>query len=168
MEFSVENVCGLLIRSRLLTPEAVKALYQHWLGEARERAADVGRFTKWLVANQFVTEYQANLVSQGFADDFFLGQYKILDRIGRGRMAGVYKAVHQLGQMVAIKVLPPSKAKDAQVLGRFQREAQLALRLKHPNVVRAFQVGQAKGLNYLVMEYLEGETLDEVLQRRGK
>jgi serine/threonine protein kinase len=52
------------------------------------------------------------------------------------------------------------------VLARFQREARLAMRLKHPNVVRTFQVGEAGGLRYLVMEYLEGETLDEVLQRR--
>src|SRR5262249_46314099 len=86
----------------------------------------------------------------------------------KGRMAGVYKAVHSLGQVVAIKVLPPSKAKLPQLLARFQREARLALRLKHPNVVRAFQMGEANGLHYLVMEYLEGETLDEVLQRRGK
>ena len=54
------------------------------------------------------------------------------------------------------------------MLGRFQREAKLAVRLKHPNVVRSFQVGQYKGLHYLVMEYVEGETLDVVLQRRKK
>ena len=83
-------------------------------------------------------------------------------------MAGVYKAVHRLGQIVAIKVLPPSKVKDPQTFGRFQREARLALRLKHPNVVRTFQIGEADGLHYLVMEYLEGETLDDVLERRGK
>src|SRR5262249_20791579 len=100
--------------------------------------------------------------------DFFLGEYKILDRIGRGRMAGVYKAVHQLGQVVAIKVLPPSKAKDPRTLGRFTREARLALKLKHPNVVRAFQVGEVNGLHYLVMESLEGEPLEEVLQRRKR
>ena len=75
---------------------------------------------------------------------------------------------HQLGQVVAIKVLPPSRSKDPQTLGRFQRETRLAVRLKHPNVVRSFQVGQHKGLHYLVMEYLEGQTLDTVLQRRKK
>ena len=83
-------------------------------------------------------------------------------------MAGVYKAVHRLGQVVAVKVLPPSKAKDAQLLARFQREARLAMKLKHPNVVRTFQVGETGGLYYLVMECLEGETLDDVLQRRKR
>jgi serine/threonine protein kinase len=69
---------------------------------------------------------------------------------------------------VAIKVLPPSKAKEANLLGRFHREARLALRLKHPNIVRTFQTGVAEGLHFIVMEHLEGETLEEVLSRRGK
>ncbi len=166
MEFTVQNVCGLLIRSKLLTPDEVKAMYQRWLGEARDQADRLGPFSKWLAANRYVTEYQAGLLVRGHADDFFLGPYKILDRIGRGRMAGVYKAVHQLGQTVAIKVLPPSRARDPHTLARFLREARLAMRLKHPNVVRSFQVGQSNDLHYLVMEYLEGETLDDILQRR--
>jgi serine/threonine protein kinase len=83
-------------------------------------------------------------------------------------MAGIFKAVHNLGQLVAIKVLPPSKAKDAQQFARFMREGRLATRLGHPNVVRTFQVGECEGLYYLVMEYLEGETLAEVLKRRKR
>jgi serine/threonine protein kinase len=83
-------------------------------------------------------------------------------------MAGVFKAEHNLGQTVAIKVLPPSKARNPALMGRFQREARLAVRLKHPNVVRAFQVGQGNGLHYLVMEFLEGVTLREVLKRRTR
>jgi eukaryotic-like serine/threonine-protein kinase len=168
MEFSVENVCGLLIRSKLLNPDGVKVMYQRWLGDAGEHAGNLGQFTRWLVAKQYVTDYQAMLVARGHADDFFINQYKILDRLGRGRSAGVYKAVHQLGQVVAIKILPPSKCKSPILLGRFLRESRLALRLKHPNVVRSFQTGEYRGLRYLVMEYLEGETLDEVLQRRKR
>jgi eukaryotic-like serine/threonine-protein kinase len=69
---------------------------------------------------------------------------------------------------VAVKVLPPSRAKNTQVLARFEREARLALKLKHPHVVRAFQVGETKGVHYFVMEYLEGETFDELLARRKR
>lgn len=170
MDFTVENVCGFLMRSRLVAPEVARTLYQRWVDEAKDSAGNLGQFSRWLVANKHVTEYQASLLIKGHADpeNYFLNQYQILDRLGRGRMAGVYKAVHQLGQVVAIKVLPPSKAKDPVMLGRFQREARMAIRLKHTNVVRAFQLGEANALNYLVMEYLEGETLDEVLQRRRK
>ena len=109
----------------------------------RTRPANLSRFAAWLVAHKFVTEYQASLLVRGHADGFFLNEYKILDRLGKGRMAGVYKAQHRLGQIFAIKVLPPSRAAEPNLLGRFQREAKLAMRLKHPNIVRTFQVGQA-------------------------
>ena len=168
MEFTVENVCGLLIRSKLLIPDEVKAMYTRWQTESRDAVANLAQFTRWLVAKGYVTEYQAALVAKGHADSFFINQYKILDRLGKGRTAGVYRAQHQLGQTVAIKILPPSKAQNPQILARFQREVRLALKLKHPNVVRAFQVGEVGGLHYLVMEYLEGETLDAVLQRRRR
>jgi serine/threonine protein kinase len=168
MELTVQNVYGLLIRSKLLSLDEAKAMFSRWQSEAGDGAGNLARFAGWAVTNKYLTDYQATLLARGHADGFFLNEYKILDRIGRGRMAGVYKAKHQLGQTVAIKALPPSRAKDPNLLGRFQREARLAIRLKHPNIVRAFQVGEATGVHYLVMEYLEGETLDEVLTRRGK
>src|SRR5437870_4438961 len=114
MDLSVENICGLLIRSKLLSADDVKAVYQRWVGDARGAAANPEQFSKWLVARQYLTEYQAALIGRGLPDNFFISQYKILDRIGQGCMAGVYKAVHSLGQVVAIKVLPPSKARDPQ------------------------------------------------------
>jgi len=166
MELTVQNVYGLLLRSKLLSLEEAKAMFARWEREAGAAAPNLARFASWMVANKYLTEYQAGLLARGHADGFFLGDYKVLERLGKGRMAGVYKAQHRLGQVVAIKVLPPSKAKDPVLLGRFQREARLALRLKHPNIVRTFQTGVANDLHYLVMEYLEGETLDDVIQRR--
>src|SRR5260370_30502673 len=106
MDFSVENVCGLLIRSKLLSPDDVKAMYQRWVGEAKAQAPHLGHFTRWLVAKQYVTEYQATLVAKGLADDFFINQYKSLDRLGRRRMAAVYQAVHQLCHVAALTILP--------------------------------------------------------------
>src|SRR5262245_22863022 len=125
MDFTVENICGLLIRSRLIPAEEVRGLYQRWQEEAKGNVNNLGQFIRWLITHQYVTEYQAGLLLKGHADDFFLGQYKILERLGKGRMAGVYKAVHQLGQVVAIKVLPPSRARDPNMLARFQRESRL-------------------------------------------
>jgi serine/threonine protein kinase len=168
MEQSVEHLCNLLARSRLLAAEEIRALRQRWRGAGGAAAADAAAFSQWLVAKEYLTDYQATMLLRGHADHFFLGPYKVLERIGKGRMAGVYKATHTLGQLVAIKVLPPSKAKDAALLARFQREARMALRLKNPHVVRTFQTGESDGLHYLVMEYLDGETLEEVLQRRGR
>jgi serine/threonine protein kinase len=151
-----------------MAPADMQAMRQRWNAEAKDNAGQVPTFLKWLVAKSYVTEYQASLLSRGHVDDFFLGDYKVLERIGRGRMAGVYKAIHPSGQVVAIKVLPPSRAKNGQTLARFQREARLSIKLKHPHVVRSYQVGESKNVHYLVMEYLEGETLEEVLQRRKR
>ncbi len=168
MELSVQNVYGLLLRSRLMALDDARAMFQRWEREAKGAANNPAQFARWMVANHYVTEYQAQLLARGHADGFYLGHYKVLERLGKGRMAGVYKAVHHLGQPVAIKVLPPSKARVTRALRRFQREARLALRLQHPNIVRTYHVGEVNGLYFLVMEFIEGETLDDVLQRRGK
>jgi serine/threonine protein kinase len=168
MELTVANVMGLLLRSRLLPRDEAKALFGRWQAEAGADADDAARFAAWMVEGGHVTPYQAAMLARGHADGFFLGEYKILDRLGQGHMAGVYKAQHRLGQIVAVKVLPPSKAREGNFLHRFRREARLIRRLQHPNVVRAFQVGEHAGLHYLVLEYLEGETLDELLTRRGR
>jgi eukaryotic-like serine/threonine-protein kinase len=168
MELTVQNVYGLLLRSKLMSVDEARSMFVRWQQEAKDSAGNLAQFASWMVAQKYLTEYQAQLLARGHAEGFFLNEYKILERLGKGRMAGVYKAQHPLGQIVAIKVLPPSKAQDANMLGRFHREARLALRLKHPNIVRTFQTGAVEDLHYIVMEYLEGETLEEVLTRRGK
>jgi serine/threonine protein kinase len=164
-EITVDQFLQLLTRSRLVLPEEVGNLRQQW-AEIATPASDATHLGKWLVEQQWITEYQAQSLLRGRADHFFINEYKLLDRIGKGKRAAVYKALHRLGQMVAIKVLPPVKVKDAEAFGRFQREARMALRLNHPNVVRTLQAGRFANLHYLVMEYLEGETLDEVLGKK--
>jgi serine/threonine protein kinase len=167
MDQSVESLCNLLVRSRLLPPSGIRTLHQRWRSEAGTNAANVTLFGKWLVANKYLTEYQCSLLFRGKVDNFYLNDYKILDRLGQGRFAGIYQCVHSSGQMVAVKVLPPSKVKDTETFGRFQREARLAVRFKHPNAVRTFQWGKTdNGLHYIVMEYLDGDTLEEILKTR--
>ena len=163
---SVRDYVALLGKSRLLPAEEVEGLHRHWQAEPGAADDQVEGFVKFLVGRRALTPYQAAMVQRGRADGFFLNGYKILDRIGKGQMGGVYKAVHTLGQTVALKIIPASKARDPHTLGRFQREARLLTLLDHPNVVRAFQVGEANGVYYIVMEYLDGESLDEVLGRR--
>src|ERR1700722_8741387 len=165
---SVRDYCTLLAKSKLLAAEEIESACKQWKKEAPRQDDQVDSFCKSLIARRLLTEWQAAMVRRGRADGFFIGGYKILDRVGKGQMGGVYKAVHGLGQIVALKILPASKAKDQHVLGRFQREARLLTQLDHPNVVRAFQVGESGGINYIAMEFLEGETLDEILSRRKR
>src|SRR5581483_530664 len=166
---SVRDYCTLLKKSKLLPAEDVDGLYRKWRDETGASDDRVDQFRKFLLGRRLLTEWQAALIQRGRAEGFFIGGYKILDRIGKGQMGGgVYKALHTLGQVVALKILPSSKAKDQHVLGRFQREARLLIQLDHPNVVRAYQVGESGGVHYIVMEFLEGETLDETISRRKR
>ncbi|WP_169083147.1 Stk1 family PASTA domain-containing Ser/Thr kinase [Paenibacillus sp. PL91] len=96
------------------------------------------------------------------------GRYEILTRIGGGGMALVYKA-HDvlLNRKVAVKVLRQQFVHDEEFIRRFRREAQSAAALSHPNVVSIYDVGQEEDTHYIVMEYIEGHNLNEIIQERA-
>ncbi|HYJ46960.1 MAG TPA: protein kinase [Pyrinomonadaceae bacterium] len=98
------------------------------------------------------------------------GQYHIESLLGKGGMGAVYKARHiLLGDKVAIKVLPPQMRNNAEWLRRFRREGQAARRFRHPNAVTVYDLRTTSdGLIYMVMEFVEGHTLDVELKRRGR
>ncbi|MCI0614801.1 protein kinase, partial [bacterium] len=89
-----------------------------------------------------------------------LGPYEILAPIGAGGMGEVYKARDtRLDRIVAIKVLPPSVSEDSKLKMRFEREARTISNLSHPNICALHDIGHQQDIDFLVMEYLEGETL---------
>ncbi len=95
-----------------------------------------------------------------------LGPYEIVELRGKGGMGEVYRARDtRLGRDVAVKVLPSSLSKDATFKRRFEREAKTISQLQHPNICTLYDVGSENGLDYLVMEYLEGETLEDRLKK---
>ena len=160
----VTDYLSILAKSKLLSVEAVSSLGRGWKGDE----TDVDGLRKLLVAGKHLTEYQSVMIRRGHADGFQIGGYVVQDRIGKGQSAGVYLGKHPSGQVVALKVLPKSKACNPNVLGRFQREGRLLTQLDHPNVVRAFQIGMVRDVYFIAMEHLDGETLDEILVRRKK
>jgi serine/threonine protein kinase len=97
------------------------------------------------------------------------GRYSILDTIGEGGMAIVYRAKDTLlNRVVAIKVLRPQYASDSEFRERFRREAQSAAALSHPNIVNVYDVGEDSGSNYIVMEWVDGQTLNDIIVRDGR
>ena len=97
-----------------------------------------------------------------------LGHYQILEKLGSGGMGEVYKARDtRLNRPVAIKVLPPDKVANADRKRRFIQEAQSASALNHPNIVVIHDINEENGVDYMVMEYIAGRTLDAAIPRQG-
>ncbi len=101
--------------------------------------------------------------------DTVLGnRYHLLEPAGEGGMAIVYKAEDRvLGRPVAVKVLRQQFAADPEFLARFRQEAHAAAALTHPNIVHVYDVGETGGQQYIVMEYVAGPTLKQIIQQRG-
>ena len=96
-------------------------------------------------------------------------RYRIVALLGRGGMGEVYRAEDlKLTQVVAIKFLPTSFSQDASILERFHSEVRVARQISHPNVCRVFDIGDADGLPFLTMEYVDGEDLSSLVRRIGK
>jgi len=96
-----------------------------------------------------------------------LGKYEIVEVIGRGGMGVVYKATDpEIGRLVGIKMMTSAVISDPDLLKRFYREAQSSGRLQHPNIVTIYDLGVHEGTPYLVMEFLEGESLDANIRAR--
>ena len=137
-------------------------------GFAADSAEGVLGLSRALIKAGKLTSYQAAAVYQQKSRGLLIGNYLILDKLGQGGMGMVFKARHRrLGRVGALKILPPSFARDRSAVLRFRREVEAAGRLKHPNVVAALDADEDRGVHFLVMDYVEGKDLDRVVQERG-
>ena len=124
-------------------------------------------FAKWLVKSGLLTTFQVDQLLQGKSRGFFLGNYRVLQHLGGGTTAGVFLCEHRvMRNRVAVKVLSQNLVREDQNnVQRFRREAQAAASLSDPNIVRTLDFGEDNGRYFLVMDYVEGVTLDKWLTR---
>jgi serine/threonine-protein kinase len=105
----------------------------------------------------------AELTGQTFAG------FEIIAKLGQGGMGTVYKARQpMLDRLVALKIISPAVAHDPTFVARFQREATAAAQLNHPNIVQLYTAGESEGVRYMACEFIEGESLQGKLDRRGR
>lgn len=165
----VDTFLDLVRRSGLVDADRLKAALADIRREELREASDETDFLAGqLVESGLLTRWQCDKLLEGRHKGFFLGRYKLLDHLGTGGMSSVYLAEHVLMQRrVAIKVLPKSRVADTSYLARFHREAQAAAALDHRNIVRAYDVDNDGDVHYLVMEYVEGRDLQNIVKEDG-
>jgi serine/threonine protein kinase len=137
--------------------------------ESRLPATQRGRVVaRFLVEEGLITRFQAENLLAGRTGGFFLGQYRILDELGRGGMGRVFKAEHaHMKRVVALKVLAAHLTRTERARQLFQREVRAAARLVHPHIVTAFDANQADDRCYLVLEYIDGPNLAALVRDLG-
>jgi serine/threonine-protein kinase len=167
---NVDTIIGkIVVDQGLATPEEV----QQCLELARQSSQDGNSksLPLLLVENDYITRRQLERI-RAQAEAERSGQqipgYKVLGQLGKGAMATVFKAKQlSLDREVAIKVLPRKFTNNPQFIERFYAEGRAAAALNHPNIVQAYDVGQAGDYHYFVMEYVEGRTVyDDIIKHK--
>ncbi len=168
MSLAVETYKQLLCTSGLVPPAQLEQAIQQLNQRFPTRPLDSQVLSQHLLEKQLITPWQNSKLMKGCSKGFFIGRYKLLAHLGTGGMSRVYLAIHtMMKRRVAIKVLNQKLTESPSHLERFLRESQAAAALDHPNVVRAYDVDCDRGLYYFVMEYVEGPTLQSLVEKGG-
>jgi eukaryotic-like serine/threonine-protein kinase len=164
---SVEELLQLIRKSGMVEDGKLNTyLNRRQLG--RGLPADPREASDAMVADGLITNFQAEQFLLGKWRGFTIGKYKLLERVGVGGMGQVFLCEHMfMKKRVAIKVLPPAKAEQPAALGRFYREARAAGSLEHPNIVRTHDIDQDGNLHFIVMEYVDGSNLLDIVKKFG-
>jgi serine/threonine protein kinase len=163
---TTDEFIELVRKSNLADPQLLESV----LEELRASAfpTEPKKLALALVRKGLLTYFYAEQILRGVWRGFHIGKYRILERIGSGGMGIVYLGEHKLmGNRVAIKVLPLALASHPWFIKRFYREAQAVAALNHPNIVRAHDIDQDGNLHFLVMEYVDGSSLQEITGKFG-
>ncbi len=164
---SVEELLQLIRKSGMVD-ETHLTTYLHRRGAGRGLPADPREAAEAMVGDGILTDFQAEQYLLGKWRGFTVGKYKLLERVGVGGMGQVFLAEHMfMRRRVAMKILPPAKAEQPAALGRFYREARAAGGLEHPNIVRTHDIDQDGNLHYIVMEYVDGSNLLDMVKKQG-
>lgn len=167
-EPSAKSFLKLLDRSGIVAEDRLKEELGNLLEKVGGRKVNVSELASHLVESGLITQWHTEKLLAGKYKGFFLGKFKLQRLLGSGGMSSVYLARHKISdQLRAIKVLPRKKVADKSYLDRFYLEARAAASLNHPNVVRIYDICKEANTHFMVMEYVEGEDLYEMVTRSG-
>jgi eukaryotic-like serine/threonine-protein kinase len=157
-----------LVRKSGVLEEARLNTFVEKMRAAGGLPAESKQLADLMVREGLLTFFQCEQLMLGKWRRFHIGKYKVLERLGAGGMGSVYLCEHKfMRRRAAVKVLPAAKADDPSALERFYREARAVAALDHPNIVRAYDIDQDDKLHFLVMEYVDGANLQEIVKKTG-
>ncbi|MFM8189879.1 MAG: protein kinase domain-containing protein [Pirellula sp.] len=164
MEFTPRSLTQRCIDLELATPAQIDRLW----GELRTDQVSLDEVKSHLLRKGIITNFQLERMLTGERLGYYYGPYKVLYMIGAGTFARVFRAVHrESGKVVAVKVLRRRHRDQVAQIEQFLREGRMGLELRHPNIVTIYDIVNDPRAPYLVMEFVEGETLREILKIRG-
>ncbi len=163
MDITPRSLTQRVIDLDLVAPMEIEKLW----GELRTENASLDDVKGLLLRKGLLTNFQLERLLTGERLGYFYGPYKVLYMIGAGTFARVFRAVHRdTGRVVAVKVLRSRHRGDVNQIEQFLREGRMGLQLRHPNIVSIYEIQNDPRAPYLVMEFVEGETLREILKIR--
>jgi len=168
MQLTVEDLFGQIEKLKLVSAEEIAAMRGRWLRPGRKDAADSARFCEWLRVNNYLTEFAISALARGNADRLILNQYRITDLLRTGAQAGDLLASDPLDRPVRVQIVSPQVAIGQAWYEKLRGLVQRLMNVQHAGVAHVLDIGQAHGVDYVVSEYVPGESLEEVLKRRGK
>ncbi len=156
------------LRSGLIDAEKLQSCWDLIPEAKRTEDAIDRRLARQTVESGHLTLWQAQQLMSGRVAGFQIDKYILLSLIGQGGMGRVYLARDtRLNRRVAIKVLSPERTNNPRAIARFQREARVGAQLQHEHLVRIYDEGEANGRCYLVMEFIEGKTIGQMINESG-
>jgi serine/threonine protein kinase len=164
---TVEAFLDLVRKSGLVEPFRLRASLEQFQ-TLPEKPTSAQEMAKLMLRYGILTRFQSEQLLSGRWRGFTMGKYTLLEWLGSGGMGYVYLAEHRyMRRLVALKVLPTTLAQERWFLECFYREAQAIASLDHPNIVRAYDIDYDGTLHYLVMEYVDGPSLQKLVGRHG-
>jgi serine/threonine protein kinase len=164
---SVEEFLDLVRKSGVADEKRLDAYLQRVRSNG-SLPTEPSRLAGLLVRDGILTQFQAEHIMLGKWRRFTIGKYKVLEKLGSGGMGTVFLCEHKLMRCLrAIKILPAAKAQDEAALSRFYREARAVAAIDHPNIVHAYDIDQDENLHFLVMEYVDGSSLQDIIKKAG-
>jgi len=161
---TADELANCLEQLDLVQPALLDAVWSELGG----RNVPVTDFGAACVRRELLTNFQLDRLLRGDVNGFFYGRAKILYQVGAGSFSRVYRAIHaDTGSILAVKVLRTRYSSDAEKCQAFQREGEMGRLLQHPNIVAIEDVGREYQSSYITMEFVEGQTLRELVRVRG-